>query len=83
MREAAATEIRRAITGTWGRWAGLPACLEQEPGGAETGIHPAPVPAGHWERDLTPVCFPVKELRTQSSLFCHDWVMGFVLVLFF
>lgn len=46
------------------------------------GIHPAHGPAGHWESDLTPVCLSVKELRTQTSLFCHDWVRDFVLLLF-
>lgn len=60
MREAAATEIRRAITGTQPRReAGVSSCvrLACEPGGAETGLHPAHVSAG-------------KELRKQTLLFC-------------
>lgn len=85
MREAAATEIRRAITGTqpWGRWAWLPGCLQREPGGAETGIHPAHVPAGHWERDLTRL-LPSKRAENPNFpvLSFGDvcgWVRGFVL----
>lgn len=52
MREAAATEIRRAITGTRPRGEARVSSsvrLEREPGGAETGPHPARVPAGAGE----------------------------------